>query len=150
MTHRLFVYGTLAPGRTNEHVLADIPGEWEPATVTGTLLQEGWGAAVAYPGIVLDKHGGEVQGSLFSSERLAEHWVRLDEFEGEGYERVLTSVMRKDGTAVDAYIYKLSGKSSPPSPAGGRGPKTQTLPQRQAVEGKSLFAFFHYIVILFA
>jgi gamma-glutamylcyclotransferase (GGCT)/AIG2-like uncharacterized protein YtfP len=67
MTHRLFVYGTLAPGRPNEHVLADVPGEWEPATVTGTLFQEGWGAAVGYPGIVLDEHGGEVEGFLFSS-----------------------------------------------------------------------------------
>lgn len=119
MTHRLFVYGTLAPGRPNEHVLADIPGEWEPAIVTGTLLQEGWGAAVGYPGIVLDQQGGEVEGFLFSSERLAEHWARLDEFEGEGYERVVTAVKRKDGTVVEAYIYKLSGNGSSLSPAGG-------------------------------
>jgi gamma-glutamylcyclotransferase (GGCT)/AIG2-like uncharacterized protein YtfP len=112
MTYRLFVYGTLAPGRPNEHVLADVPGEWEPATVMGTLLQEGWGAAVGYPGIVLDKRGGEVRGVLFSSESLAEHWARLDEFEGEGYERVLTTVKLKDGTAVDAYIYRLRGNGS--------------------------------------
>ena len=119
MTHRLFVYGTLAPGRPNEHVLADVPGEWEPATVTGTLLQEGWGAAAGYPGIVLDKHGGEVEGFLFSSERLAEHWARLDEFEGEGYERVVTTVKLKDGTVVDAYIYKLRGNGSPLDPVDG-------------------------------
>jgi gamma-glutamylcyclotransferase (GGCT)/AIG2-like uncharacterized protein YtfP len=110
MVHRLFVYGTLAPGRPNEHVLADVPGKWEPATVTGMLLQEGWGAAVGYPGIILDKRGGEIEGFLFSSERLVEHWSRLDEFEGEGYERVLTTVNLKDGTAVDAYIYKLRTK----------------------------------------
>jgi len=114
MTHRLFVYGTLAPGRPNEHVLADVPGRWEPATVTGTLLQEGWGAAVGYPGIVLDERGGEVKGFLFSSESLAEHWARLDEFEGEGYERVLARVKLKDGTAVDAYIYRLSENGLPP------------------------------------
>lgn len=113
MTHRLFVYGTLAPGRPNEHVLADVPGEWEPATVTGTLFQEGWGEAAGYPGIVLDEHGGEVEGFLFSSESLAEHWDRLDEFEGEGYERVLTTVKLKDGSAVDAYIYRLSRKGLP-------------------------------------
>ena len=109
MTHRLFVYGTLAPGRSNEHVLADVPGEWEPATVAGTLHEEGWGAAAGYPGIVMDEHGGEVHGLLFSSERLAEHWARLDEFEGEGYERVLTRATRNDGTVVDAYVYALSG-----------------------------------------
>ena len=113
MTHRLFVYGTLAPGRPNEHVLADVRGEWEPATVTGTLFQEGWGAAADYPGIVLDEHGGEVEGFLFSSESLAEHWARLDEFEGEGYERVLTTVKLKDGSAVDAYIYRLSRHGLP-------------------------------------
>ena len=113
MTHRLFVYGTLAPGRANAHILADVPGEWEPATVIGTLHSEGWGAAAGYPGIVFDEHGGEVEGLLFSSESLAEQWARLDEFEGEGYERVLTRAKRKDGTFVDAFIYKLS-TSGPP------------------------------------
>jgi gamma-glutamylcyclotransferase (GGCT)/AIG2-like uncharacterized protein YtfP len=116
MTHRLFVYGTLAPGRANEHVLADVPGEWEPATVTGNLLQDGWGAALGYPGIVLDARGGEVEGLLFSSESLTEHWARLDAFEGQGYERVLTTVKLKDGTSVDACIYVLSGSGAPPSP----------------------------------
>ena len=109
MTHRLFVYGTLAPGRPNAHVLADVPGQWEPATVTGSLRQEGWGAEVGYPGIVLDGGGGEVEGFLFSSENLAECWARLDAFEGEGYARVLTPVRLDDGTVVDAYIYSLSG-----------------------------------------
>ena len=112
MTHRLFVYGTLAPGRPNEHVLEKIPGEWEPATVRGTLYPEGWGAAAGYPGIVLDSNGSEVSGLLFTSEKLAEHWARLDEFEGEGYERVLTAAKRKDGVMVDAFIYQLS--STPP------------------------------------
>ena len=109
MIHRLFVYGTLAPGRPNEHVLSDVPGEWEAGTVNGTLVHDGWGAAASYPGIVLDEHGGEVEGFLFSSNSLAEHWARLDDFEGEGYERVLTIVKLKEGTAVDAYIYRLSG-----------------------------------------
>ncbi|HEY0661998.1 MAG TPA: gamma-glutamylcyclotransferase family protein [Lysobacter sp.] len=114
MTHRLFVYGTLAPGRSNEHVLADIPGEWQPAAVTGRLFEEGWGAAAGYPGIVLDEHGDEVHGFLFSSESLDQHWARLDEFEGEGYERVLALAKLPDGTTVEAYIYRLSG-----SPSGG-------------------------------
>ena len=110
MPHRLFVYGTLAPGRRNAHILADVPGQWEPATATGTLLQEGWGAAAGYPGIVLDAHGDAVAGFLFSSEALVDHWPRLDAFEGEGYVRVLTRVTRQDGTAVDAYIYALRGR----------------------------------------
>jgi gamma-glutamylcyclotransferase (GGCT)/AIG2-like uncharacterized protein YtfP len=113
VVNRLFVYGTLAPGRPNEHVLARVPGSWQPASVTGALLPEGWGAAAGYPGIVLDKDGDDVQGFLFSSEELAEHWARLDEFEGEGYERVLTTARIEDGSRVDAYIYRLR-KSGPP------------------------------------
>ena len=118
MTYRLFVYGTLAPGRPNEHVLADVPGTWEPATVKGTLLQEGWGAAVGYPGIVLDESGAEVHGLIFSSEELSAHWARLDEFEGGGYERIITSAELRDGTVVKAHIYVLKGKSSAQSPSG--------------------------------
>ncbi|MEO5821673.1 MAG: gamma-glutamylcyclotransferase family protein [Vicinamibacteraceae bacterium] len=110
ITHRLFVYGTLAPGRPNAHVLASVPGEWEPARVTGTLVPEGWGAAAGYPGIILDGDGGDVPGFLFSSEALAGHWTRLDAFEGDGYVRVLTRVIRQGGTAVDAYVYALSGR----------------------------------------
>ena len=78
----------------------------------GRLFQEGWGAALGYPGIVLDDHAGEVQGLVFSSATLAQHWSRLDEFEGEGYERVLTLARLQDGTTVDVYIYQLS--ASPP------------------------------------
>ena len=111
MIDRLFVYGTLAPGRPNEHVLAEVPGTWEPATVRGTLLQEGWGAAVGYPGIVLDELADDVHGFIFSSEELPAHWARLDAFEGDGYERVVTSAKLEDGTVVTAYIYALKGNS---------------------------------------
>jgi gamma-glutamylcyclotransferase (GGCT)/AIG2-like uncharacterized protein YtfP len=110
MTDRLFVYGTLAPGRPNAHMLADVPGQWEPATATGTLVPDGWGAAAGYPGIVLDERGGPVTGFLFSSEALAHHWPRLDAFEGDGYVRVPTEVRRQDGTAVEAYVYALRGR----------------------------------------
>ena len=43
---RLFVYGTLAPGRENHHVMRGIEGSWESATITGELISEGWGAAL--------------------------------------------------------------------------------------------------------
>ncbi len=120
MNQRLFVYGTLAPGQPNAHILADVPGEWAAATVTGTLFQEGWGVALGYPGIVLDKHGGSVHGLVFSSANLAQHWARLDAFEGEGYERVLTEVKLADGTVLDAYIYQL-GKHGLPSDCAAGG-----------------------------
>jgi gamma-glutamylcyclotransferase (GGCT)/AIG2-like uncharacterized protein YtfP len=83
--------------------------------VRGKLFPEGWGADAGYPGIVLDEQGSEIKGLLFSSESLAQHWARLDEFEGGGYKRVPTTVTLRDGTAVKAYIYSLSGNDSPRS-----------------------------------
>lgn len=107
MPDRLFVYGTLAPGRPNAHVLAAVAGTWEPATVTGTLHPEGWGAAAGYPGLVLDAGGTEVRGLLFTSEELPAHWARVDAFEGEGYERVTVTARREDGTTVEAFVYAI-------------------------------------------
>jgi len=115
--HRLFVYGSLAPGHPNAHVLADVPGRWEPATVTGTLRGDGWGAAMGYPGIVLDAVGGEVEGAIFSSRQLPLHWDALDAFEGEGYERVMTTARLRDGTAVNVHVYAL--RTSARQPVGG-------------------------------
>ena len=107
MVERLFVYGSLGPGRPNEHVLAAIGGDWQVASVRGTLRHEGWGAAMGYPGVQLGEEGSEVRGFLFSSENLSEHWQALDEFEGASYQRVLTTVRLDDGTTLAAYIYAL-------------------------------------------
>lgn len=104
---RLFVYGTLGPGRPNEHILGAIGGSWERATVTGALRQEGWGADLGYPGLDLDAGGSEIEGFLFSSVNLTQHWGTLDAFEGAGYERVLTTVKVDDQREVEAYVYVL-------------------------------------------
>lgn len=40
MIKRLFVHGTLAPGRPNEHMLTEIGGTWEAGSVTDRLRQE--------------------------------------------------------------------------------------------------------------
>ena len=90
MVEKLFVYGTLSLGRPNEHVLKAIGGRWERATVRGKLRQESWGAEMGYPGIDLDENGEEIEGFLFISENLSKHWRVLDDFKGEGCERVIT------------------------------------------------------------
>lgn len=107
LVQRLFVYGTLAPGRPNEHVLAPLAGAWQPASVRGHLHQRGWGAGLGFPGLVLDAAGEEVNGLIFSSQGLQEYWETLDAFEGEQYERVLSEVYSPDGSPVEAYIYVL-------------------------------------------
>lgn len=107
MTHKLFVYGTLAPGRSNEHILAPLDGAWQPASVRGHLYPQGWGATLGYPALDPDVAGGEVSGLIFSSDKLAAFWPTLDEFEGEGYKRVLIEARLDSGEPVTAYVYVL-------------------------------------------
>ena len=107
---RLFVYGSLAPGEINEHLLGDMDGTWEEATVRGKLHSKGWGANFGFPGLVLSKEGDRVSGHLFSSNALSDNWQELDEFEGESYERVLAEVTLKDDSTVEAYIYTVEAK----------------------------------------
>ena len=107
MEEKLFVYGTLGPGRPNEHILKSIGGSWDDAVISGNLHQEGWGAELGYPGLELDEFGGKVEGFIFTSKNLAKHWDSLDDFEGAAYQRVLAKVTLKDGTIVDANVYIL-------------------------------------------
>lgn len=107
---RLFVYGTLQPGGPNEHVLAAIGGEWTPAVVKGTLMKAGWGAGMGYPGLILDEHGTDIYGYVFSSPRLSPQWTDLDDFEGIEYQRTLVPVILESGQQVQAYVYALKVK----------------------------------------
>ncbi|MEM8899714.1 MAG: gamma-glutamylcyclotransferase family protein [Bacteroidota bacterium] len=107
---KLFVYGSLGPGRPNEHIISSIGGSWQTASVRGNLYEEGWGAAMGFPGLIMDEEGEVVNGFVFSSENLPEHWERLDAFEGEAYERVVAKVLLENGTSVDAYLYALRRK----------------------------------------
>ena len=108
MIECLFVYGTLGPGRPNEHVLTAIGGTWEEAFVKDYLKPQGWGAQMGYPGIVLDDTGDEIQGYIFCSDKLDDHWDELDDFEGKEYKRVLVTAKTKGNMEVEAYIYILS------------------------------------------
>ena len=104
---RLFVYGTLAPGQANHKLLESVAGSWEPATLKGNLINEGWGADMGCPGIVPATDGNNVEGFVFSSIDLANQWTMLDDFEGEGYKRVFVKV-RVNGTHdVEAFVYAL-------------------------------------------
>jgi gamma-glutamylcyclotransferase (GGCT)/AIG2-like uncharacterized protein YtfP len=88
--------------------MEDIPGSWQAATLRGRLLEEGWGATMGCPGIVPADDGDEIKGFVFSSEHLADHWSRLDAFEGEGYVRVAVTVRINENSDVEAYVYALN------------------------------------------
>ena len=104
---RLAVYGSLAPGESNAHVLAPLTGTWREGRVRGRLFKEGWGAAMGYPGLAPDERGDDVRVLVFESDDLPAHWARIDAFEGEGYRRVPINVATDAGVIV-ASIYALA------------------------------------------
>ena len=108
VSSHLAVYGTLAPGRVNHHLVADIPGEWiSDLFVRGHLMSEGWGASLGFPALRWTLDGPEVAIQLFISTQLSEHWPRLDEFEGEEYQRILVPVYRGHELMTIANLYAL-------------------------------------------
>jgi gamma-glutamylcyclotransferase (GGCT)/AIG2-like uncharacterized protein YtfP len=73
------------------------------------LIQHGWGADLGYPALELNDEGNRVDGFVFISQVLAEHWQHLDEFEGDAYERVVAQVQLHDGLHVRAHLYVALG-----------------------------------------
>lgn len=104
----MFVYGTLAPGEVNEHVLAPLRGNWQPASLRGYLHAEGWGASHGFPALELDATAEFVAGQLFRSTELPGFWQELDDFEGADYTRVTTSVALASGETVLANVYVIN------------------------------------------
>jgi gamma-glutamylcyclotransferase (GGCT)/AIG2-like uncharacterized protein YtfP len=103
----LFVYGTLAPGRSNHEVVEDIAGEWQSAILQGWKLDKAWSAEFGYPGIASADQTDEVAGYVLSSNELANHWQRLDEFEGSEYLRKLVKVKVASGELIEAHVYTI-------------------------------------------
>ena len=104
-SHRLAVYGTLAPGRPNHHIVADIAGTWSDGWVEGTLHELGWGADEGYPAMRWQPGGPRIDVSVLHSAELPDHWLRLDEFEGSEYQRIVVPVFSADAAPQLAFIY---------------------------------------------
>jgi len=105
--NRLAVYGTLAPGEPNNHILEDhMKGRWFKGWVHGEVRPHRWGQYEGYPGIVLDPELPEVALHVFESTDLPDHWDRLDRFEGEGYRRLAINVRLDSEQIVEAFIYE--------------------------------------------
>ena len=114
----LFVYGTLAPGQVNPHVLAPLSGAWTEAQVSGSLQDAGWGAANGCPGaglvnndidkITADSHPTSVvKGVLLESNDLADFWQKLDDFEGTDYRAEVTMARLVTGEYRRCAVYTL-------------------------------------------
>lgn len=101
---KLFVYGTLKPGQTNEWVLQKIGGRWKEATARGHIQQPEPGH-FSYPRFTPDPTAPKVKGHLFISFRLPRFWDKLDHFEGAAYQRLLIPVQHSDGVRDVANVY---------------------------------------------
>ncbi len=104
----LFVYGTLAPGEENEHIMDGMDGEWVKAYVRGKRHNIGWGVHKGHPGFIADKEGDIVNGLLFISDDLPTNWARLDTFEGTDYKRIPIKATLVNGVTTVAQIYSVA------------------------------------------
>ncbi len=106
----LIVYGTLAPGQSNYHMIAHIRGEWRPAVIRGKLVFLETGPTKGYPAFspAATGHALSIESFVFSSDCLVAHWPALDEFEGEGYRRILIRYEPENGDFGYGYVYALN------------------------------------------
>jgi len=107
MQDKLFVYGTLKPGESMDHLLNSIGGSWQRGTIRGDLIEANEIPGFPYPGLILNDADTIIEGYVFTSENLSDNWSRLDQYEGSSYRRVITEVTLRDGSTTDAYIYEL-------------------------------------------
>ncbi len=105
MIKRLFVYGSLAPGETNHGVMSQISGKWQSAHLQGNLINPNWRTEGGYPSFELNQNADWVQGMIFSSDHLPDHWSRLDAFEGQGYVRSAAIAKTRDNQLVEVFVY---------------------------------------------
>ena len=105
----LIIYGSLAPNAPNHSVVEHIKGNWEKGIIRGSIEMKGWGADLGYYGF---RHTRENQQEikvfvLFSHELVA-NWKMLDDFEGNGYRRILTKYELENGQTGAGYIYAIN------------------------------------------
>ena len=105
--HTLAVYGTLAPGRPNYHVVAPLGGQWADGLIEGDLSPVGWGAALGYPAFRPFDRGGAVTVWVFTAPLLETAWPTLDRFEGPEYRRILAPVF-SSGPVGERRLYTVA------------------------------------------
>jgi gamma-glutamylcyclotransferase (GGCT)/AIG2-like uncharacterized protein YtfP len=112
----LAVYGTLAPGEPNHHVVSPLGGAWTDGVVEGDLYPVGWGAALGYPAFRPRAGGPDVAVRVLTAPALSTEWPRLDRFEGPGYRRILVPVFTPgpDGERRLHTVANLYAAAEPP------------------------------------
>jgi len=98
-SQRLAVYGTLAPGESNHHLVAMCAGTWTRGTVPGRR------GVRQFPVFTYDPEAPSVAVQLLASADLPAHWPRLDAFEGPDYPRILVPVFVQGRLLAVANLY---------------------------------------------
>ena len=103
----LIIYGSLAPNAPNHHVIEHIRGIWGKGIVRGQLEEKGLGADLGYFAFkhVPIKEAKEIKAFILHSDELVANWVHLDEFEGDGYRRLLALFEFENGEIAIGNIY---------------------------------------------
>jgi gamma-glutamylcyclotransferase (GGCT)/AIG2-like uncharacterized protein YtfP len=107
----LIIYGSLAPGKPNHSKMESIQGEWKAGVVKGGKLEsKGWGAKMGFNGFVpaSSDEQSDIPAQVIFSDQLVAHWAFLDEFEGEGYRRILARYELENGESGVGYIYAVN------------------------------------------
>ena len=106
----LIIYGTLAPNRPNFSVVEHIKGKWVKGVVRGRLENQGWGAELGYYGFKQNSQDeqADIEAFVLFSVELVENWKMLDEFEGDGYRRILAKFELENGATGVGYIYAIN------------------------------------------
>jgi gamma-glutamylcyclotransferase (GGCT)/AIG2-like uncharacterized protein YtfP len=106
----LAVYGTLAPGQPNHHIVAPLGGEWTDGAIEGDFFPEGWGATLGYPACRPRTGGPSIPVKVLSAPALATAWPAIDRFEGPGYRRILVPVLTRERRLYTvANLYAAAG-----------------------------------------
>ncbi len=114
----LAVYGTLAPGQPNHHLVAPLGGEWTDGLIEGDLLRVGWGAPLGYPAFRPRAGGDVVAVQVLAAPALAAAWPSLDRFEGPEYRRILVPVFTP-GPADERRLYTIANLYAAADPGPG-------------------------------
>ena len=106
----LIIYGTLGPNKPNHSKIEHIKGRWEKAILKGKLANKGWGAELGYYGFIHTSiaEQNEIEANVLFSDELVANWQLLDEFEGDGYKRILAKYELKNGEIGVGYVYAIN------------------------------------------
>jgi len=75
----LIVYGSLAPGESNHHIISHIDGVWSKAFIKGKIVDNGWLTRNGYPEFqrVHENDAEKLEVLAFISQDLHLHWEHI-------------------------------------------------------------------------